>query len=223
MKKILVGALATMIASFASEALAAPESPFFVGIMAGDSTLDIQSKAWVAEQPSSPREQLYQIQDSQTFSYMLTAGYRFTDMMAIEGQLTSSMMDDKVYGLIKVNTKTGELNSSIAAMGVYSVFQFGEDAYFKARAGVAQSIANFDSPVASASFSATGLSFGAAIGQKLGSLGSVELTFMRYPEIKVSRQKFASDFSSTLPYHSYTTVRRDLNLEVLMVGYVFQF
>lgn len=227
MKKFLVGAAAAIFSCYASMTLAAPESPFFVGALLGDSTLDIQSRAHVEGYPSSPKTTDFEIQDSQTFAFMVLGGYRFTDMIGIEAQYVTSLMDDKIYGAISVNTLppvTSELHSSISAMGVYAVFRGGEDAYVKGRIGVANSEASFDADFASVSFSDTNLSFGVAIGQKLGSLGSVELSYMRYPDIQVDRKKFAEDFGSTAPLNSYTTVRRDgLRLDTLMLGYVFQF
>jgi hypothetical protein len=224
MKQFLVSASALILATYASVASAAPETPFYVGVLLGDSTLDIQSRAHIDNEPTVPNSYDFEAQDSQTLAFMASGGYRFTDLIGVEVQYTTSLVSDRVYGAVKVNNSSkSQMDSSISALGVYAVFQGGEDAYVRGKIGIGQATAAFDTDFANVTFSSMDLSYGVAVGQKLGSLGSVELTYMRYPDIKVSRQKFADDFRSTPAYDSYTTVRRDLTLEVLMVGYVFQF
>jgi hypothetical protein len=221
MKKFLM-ATAVVLSVYASSASALPDSAFFVGTLFGDSTLDIQSKTY--DDTNLPTSTVFEAQDSQAFSFLVMGGMRFTDWVALEVQYMTSLQADKVYGAVRVNGgPTSQMDLSMAALGTYAVFQGGEDAYVKARVGFAKADAIFETDFANATFSSVDLSYGLSIGQKLGSLGSVELMYMRYPDIKVSRQKFAEDFGSTSPYTDRTTVRRDLTAELLAVGYVFQF
>lgn len=227
MKKFLMNALAIIVSCYATTVFAAPpDSPYFVGTMLGDSTVQLRSKAYVADELTVPKTYSFTANETQTLSLMVMGGYRFTDMIGIEGQITRTLTKDKVYGSIKVdNSALSELHSSMNAVGAYALFQFGGDAYFKARAGLAKSGIKLEADFANDKFSSTGFSYGVSVGQKLGKLGSVELIYMRYPEIKVDNQKFTEDFFSdpSGPYSSYTSIQRNLKCEVLMLGYVFQF
>lgn len=221
MKKFLM-ATAAMLSIYTNSASALPDSAFFVGTLFGDSTLDIQSKSY--DYTASP-DTMFEVQDSQSFSFLLMGGMRFTDWLGLEVQYMTSLQSDKVYGAVRVNAapETSAMDLSMSALGAYAVFQGGEDAYVKGRLGFGKADATFETDFANATYSSVDLSYGVSIGQKLGSLGSVELMYMRYPDIKVSRQKFAEVFGSTYPIQDATTVRRDLTAELLAVGYVFQF
>lgn len=220
MKKFLVAATA-ILSFYANTVSALPDSPFFVGALLGDSTLDIQSRT---HSESDVPDTNFEAQDSQSLSFMVMGGMRFTDWIGLELQYMTGLQNDKVYGSVQVNGgPKSQMHASMSALGTYAVFQGGQDAYVKARIGFGKADATFETDFANATFSSVDLSYGVSIGQKMGSLGSVELMYMRYPDIKVSRQKFKEDFGSTAPFNDYTTVRRDLTAEVLAVGYVFQF
>lgn len=221
MKKFLMATVA-ILSVYTGSTYALPESPFYVGTLLGDSTLDIQSRTY--SETDSP-DTTFEAQDSQALAFLVTGGMRFTDMLGAEIQFMTNLDKDKVYGAVQVNGGAkSQMDLSMSAFGAYGLFQAGGDAYVKGRLGIGKADATFETDFANATFSSLSLSYGVSIGQKLGSLGSVELTYMRYPDIKVSRQKFAEDFGSTIPANNdRTTVRRDLRAEVLAVGYVFQF
>ncbi len=220
MKKFLM-ASAALLSLYASSVSALPDKAFFVGTLLGDSTLDIQSRS---HSESDAPDSNFETQDSQAFSFVLFGGMRFTDWLGLELQYMQNLSPDKIYGAVQVNGKAkSQMDASMSAFGTYAVFQAGEDIYAKVRLGIGKADATFETDFANVTNSTTNLSYGLSIGQKLGPLGSVELMYMRYPDIKVSRQKFAEDFSSNVPDNDYTTVRRELTAEVLAVGYVFQF
>ena len=91
------------------------------------------------------------------------------------------------------------------------------------RPGIANSTAKFETDYASESFSSTHLSYGASIGQKMG-IGAIEVLYMRYPDVQVSRQEFQDSFLSGEGVdRTGVTVTRRLTSEILAVGYVFNF
>jgi len=224
MKKIVMAAVAVIGSLHMQTAVAAPESPFFVGVALGDTGLGIRGRSHIEGQPTVPNTLDFESDDSQTFSILVNGGFLFTDHIGIEAVVLSSLMNDRVFSSVKVNNEPlSEFHSDTTAMGLYGVFKAGGDFYAKGRFGFAKSQANFEADFASESFSTTGLSFGAAIGQKLGSIGSVELSYMRYPDIKVDKDQFNQSFKSSPAYNSGVSISRTLSFQSITIGYVFEF
>lgn len=231
MKNLHVAAIGLFMLTLVDTALAQPEAPYHIGILLGDSTLDIQSHDYDANECNDVQcyTSDFEAQDSQGLSVLLTGGYSFLDWLAIELQYMQRVIDDEVYGetrnSIDPNIGSAQLSPmeiSTSAAGVYAVFQAGSEVYAKARFGIANSTAEFTTDFASESYSSTHLSYGLSIGQQFG-IGSLELLFMHYPDVQVGRGKFQSVFYGADGSHTGVTVRRRMNLELLSVGYVFTF
>lgn len=241
MKNLFVAAFSLLIFTFTATAAADSESPFFVGLMLGELTLDIQSHNYDARRPVDNSNAVvpdgeiwvnFEAQDSQRMAFLINGGYNIFDWLAVEAQITTSLGADEVYAETRNSTSTGNppvstpfstMEISTQATGVYAVFQTSGEAYVKARFGIANSTADFETDFASKSFSSTHLSYGLSIGQKFG-IGAFELLYMRYPDVKVSRQEFRDAFYSGEKFdRTGATVARRLTLEILAVGYVFSF
>jgi hypothetical protein len=224
MKKILLVAAAAMLSVQSPVIFAAPDSPFYVGALIGDSTLNIRARTHIENEPTVPQTIDFEANDSQTYSLAAEGGFLFADNFGVEVQYLTSLMPDKVFGTVKVNNDPkSEMESKVNALGVFGVLQLGSELYGRVKLGVGKAEASFDTDFASASYSTTGLSFGLAVGQQLGSYGSVELTYTRYPDIDVNKTDFAKSFGSSPAYNSYTKVSSDLALQAIMVGYIFKF
>lgn len=235
MKNLYLAILSFFTLTLANTTIAAPESPFTVGILLGESTLDIQSHDYDAHDEdldtpgSEPITSDFEAQDSQGLSLLFTAGYSFLDWLAIELQYTTRLQGDEVYGKVR-NSSSPDVDTndystmeiSTSAAGVYAVFQAGSEVFAKARFGIGNSTAEFKTDFATESYSSTHLSYGASVGQQFG-IGSLELLFMHYPDVEISRQKFEGVFYSADGTNTGVTVRRRCNNEILSVGYVFTF
>ena len=237
MKNLLVAAFSLFIFTFTGTVAAAPEDPFYAGIMLGEYTLDIQSHNYDSRKeidnegnPVADTEIRvnYEAQDSQKMAHLIMGGYSILDWLAVEAQFAFSLGADEVYGETRTET-TGEnseystMEISTSAAGIYAVFQTSGEAYVKARLGVANSTADFETDYASESFSSTHLSYGLSIGQQFG-IGALELLYMRYPDVQVSRKQFEDTFlSGEGDTRNGVTVARRLTSEILAVGYIFKF
>ncbi len=226
MKNLLVAAFSLLLFTVTAAATAAPESPFHVGVMLGEITLDIQSHDYDAENTSN-----LEAQDSQHISLMINGGYSILDWLAVEAQYATMLGADEVYGEVRTsytNSAASDFSTmeiSTTAAGVYAVFQYPGPFYAKARFGIASSTAKFETDFASESYSSTHLSYGFSLGQEFG-IGSLEFTYMRYPDVQVSRQDFEEVFmpeGGTGDNRTGVTVARRLTHEILAIGYIFKF
>lgn len=224
MKKLLMAAVVVISSLQVPAVFASADSPFFVGISVGDTTLNTRARSHIEDYPVAPRDLNFRADDSQTYSLLINGGYLFTENWGIEGVILTSLMPDKIFGIVKVNNEPeSEFNSKTTALGIYAVYKAGSEFYAKGKVGLANSQVNFDADFASESFATAGLSFGGAVGQKLGKLGSIELSYMRYPTIKVDKAKFNQSFTSTPAYNNGISISRSLAFQSITVGYIFEF
>lgn len=233
MKRLLTTALGLSLSLATGLAQAAPESPFHVGVILGESTLDIQSHDYDARDCDEPLNNCvasdFEAQDSQKLSILITGGYSFLDWLALELQYTNRLQADEVYGEVRNSITPGvgasdysTLEVTTSAAGVFAVFQAGTEVFAKARFGVGTSMAKFTTDFADESYTTTHLAYGLSVGQQFG-LGSFELIFMHYPDIRISRPDFQEVFYGADGSHTGVTVRRNVNNEFLGVGYLFTF
>ncbi len=104
-----------------------------------------------------------------------SAGYRLTDSIGVEAQLTQTLNEDNLgYG--------ATLSSDTQAL--YATYQSTGEFYFKAKAGLAKIDYNLESDWYDASGSGTGLSFGLGMGVVIGDMARLELEFTQMPELE---------------------------------------
>ena len=239
MKNLLVAAFSLFLLTVGGTAAAAPESPFFIGVMLGESTLDIQSHNYdpakeyandqtVVEQTSVQVH--YEAQDTQRMSAFVKGGYSFLDWLAIEAQIVSSLGSDEIYGEVRGSNNWldeeyaySTMDVSSSAAGIYAVFQAGTEAFVTARVGVANASVKFETDYASKTFDSTHLSYGFSVGQQFG-MGYFELIYMRYPDIEVNQPEFRDAFLfGEGDNQAGVIVRRRITSETMGIGYIFKF
>lgn len=228
MKNLLVLASGVLLSVASSLSLAGPAEPntFYAGGSLGKVTLDIEA-SWSLlvdtdpggpappptnpPQPGSQKIAHYKASDSEAFMLGAIGGYNIYDWLAVEAQYTGNLMSNDILG--------NEMSVDTSAFGVYGVYQKGGDAFFRLRLGFGRSTAKFQSDAdGSVSESSVYASWGASVGQKLGP-GHIEFMYMRYPDVKMDRVKFASTFNRG----SSALISRDLTFETLTVAYIYTF
>lgn len=227
MKNLRIAFFSLLTLTFTAGCYAESEGPFNIGVLIGESTLNIRGNYY--DVPiNGGREAHYQTKKAEAVSLVLTGSYDVLDFLAVEVQLASMLQPDTIFrGVDTPGGGESSMKVTSNAFGTYAVYKLGGDAYVKARLGLAVSNAKFETDAANQSYSDFGISYGISIGQKFG-IGALEILYMRYPDLKVSKPEFASRFDSGAALNvngekSNVTISRDLSNEVFSVGYVFTF
>jgi hypothetical protein len=168
---------------------AIPEDPWYVGIHYGAGQLYSGIQYHVSSHDNPPIgssiggedtiAQNYSQRVSKSSATLMNAGFAFAKNWAVETQVAISGLLDMPF--FNGNEKVfDEAELSANAFGLYGVYQAGTDVYFRARMGLGVTNMSLSGGEVDASYTGYGLSYGLSVGKKIGSLGGVEVTYMRY-------------------------------------------
>jgi len=212
--KMLNAVLFGVLAMITSAVHAAPEDPFSVGVFLGHTNADLQARYTNALTT-------FEADDSNTESLALNFSYYFTDWFAIDVFGTGDIKADDLFREVEIEPGEGsDFEVGKNSGGVYALFQWGSEIYMKGRIGLGVSEITFETADNKSTHRSIGYSYGVSIGKRFG-IGSLELSYIRNPDVKVSQTDFAEDFSGSAG--NTLIVRRQVTYETFAAGYVFHF
>ncbi|HEY9032790.1 MAG TPA: outer membrane beta-barrel protein [Pseudomonadales bacterium] len=219
--KNLRPAFFSLLVICAASASAEVETPFHIGLYGGDSTINVRA-TYQDVPPNPPGNHIsnFKAEKSHALAMTLAGAWQFADNWMLEMQLASSLKQDSLFRQVDTPQGKSSLKVGSSAFGTYIVYKAGGETYVKGKLGLGISNIDVETNAASDTYSKFGYSYGIAVGQKLG-IGSLEITYMRYPDVSISNSEFGDTFDTGTA--STLTISRYLRHEIFSFGYVFSF
>lgn len=221
LKLLSVGLSFTLLSSLCA---AFEANTFYIGGALGNARLDIDASYRTLSDPlplhNNRVEYSYAQSDYEAAGYVFYGGWNIAHHWALEAQYVFMEKDDMMAKNLEVQG---------GAAGLYGVYQFGGDVYVKLLFGLGQSRGDFSAPRTNTEFSGSDVSYsyGLKVGYTVGP-GAVELMYMRYPDLKVPRAKFANEtsagnFDANGVNMGGVYLSRRMTTEILAFGYNYTF
>ena len=159
----------------AGNALAAEKNTFYIGGGLGGLTLGASASLSTSDPNDSFSTAHYKESESTQINYTFLAGFNVFPWLAAELQFATTSKDKWLGANLDISTQT---------IGLYGVYQAGDDLFARLRLGLAKRDIEFTTTPAFGNQTGVTGAIGASVGQKLG-VGNFELMYMYYPKMKI--------------------------------------
>ena len=181
MKRALVICSVLAIAFNISNAFAAEKNTFYIGGALGAMTHGYNASLLYTNDATGIDE-LYTESSPSSINFTFMAGFRIFPWLATELQFATTQKDTLLGSHLELSTQT---------VGLFGVYQAGDELFAKVRLGLAQRDLEFTTDPAFGNQSAVTGALGLSVGQDL-PVGTFELMYMYYPKMKIESSDLES-------------------------------
>jgi len=206
-----------LLAALSSSLFAAERNTFYLGGAFGALTHDAEaSLEYDGEQDALGNSETFRFKESSSsaLNYSLIAGFNVFSWLSTELHYNISPSNKWMGDELELETQT---------VGLFGVYQKGDDLYFRLRMGLAQRSVEFSSvPAFGTQEELTG-AMGFGLGQVL-PVGSVELMYTYYPKMKIESDELKAASEANGGYSPEGIVFSDrMNTQTWSIAYLYTF